>query len=178
MLLRFFVRKGDFMTISTHDIEKVNELLEKGGSLNKLDKNGLLGCSRRAFCNNARKLGYIFNKAENKFISNESDIKLRSSKSVEIKDNEDKHRANQSLSLKALDERLKILEDLIVSHNDTKVTPDLKLDNSVHEDITARGIKASKHILNEFDSLCKKYPQYNKQALFGQALLEFIEKYK
>ena len=73
MLQKIFRKnKGVSMVIDKAKINEINGLLGEGYSLNRLDKENKLGCSRRAFCNNAKKIGNVYNKSNNKFVKLEA----------------------------------------------------------------------------------------------------------
>lgn len=190
--------------ITVDDINRVNEALKTGGTLNKLEKTEVF-CflSRKAFKSNALKLGYEYK--DNTFVLNEniqtehrsaSSVKISNPKTkrseeklIETKPNKDElsetkqTKANDTedilIRFSEFDDRLKTIEHILSNSNLAK--SDFILNPEVLEgDVINRSMKASKTILEAFDKLCEKkhLAAYTKQALLGQALLEFIEKYK
>ena len=178
MLLNFLIR-GDMMAIckiNIDDIREINKRLEEGESLNSLDKNGTLKMSRKAFKNNAIKLGYFYNRELNLFVCDENVTPVTPIKSKEKTSNADE----KDKVIKDILERLKILEEKVL-HNNTSVTPNQFILDSrtLSTDIKVRSFKVSEKALNEFIELAEsKLSMYSKQNLFTQALLEFVDKYK
>lgn len=189
-------------------ILEVNKLLKQGYSLNQLDKENLLGYSRRAFSNKAKDIGYTYDRSEKQFIKvedvtsvtssvtettqskeKESEIKKENSKESKTKKKKEKESepmdsklaiafSDMALRMSDLEDRLDVLEDII---SNAPVKNNLILNPRVYEEeIKGRTMKVSASILDEFDMLCceKHLSAYSKQAILGQALLEFIEKYK
>lgn len=168
-------------------IFEVNQLLSDGASLNQLDKNGQLGCSRKAFKNRALKIGYIYNDTLKQFVKNDTvtlnntDVTHKKSipKNIKIKPSQEDNSKKLLLKLNDLEKRLKYLEDLVLQNN-TLVTHDtaLVLNPLVKGEVITRSIKASKEALDAFNKVAEgKLSLYQKQQLFSQALLEFSEKY-
>ena len=166
-------------------------LLEQGESLNKLDKNGTLGCSRKAFCNGAKKLGYIFDKSVKNFVRidsaeiNISDTQSTktladASESIQVEDTVEtivESSTTANLTLESLDARLKVLEEMML-HNNSSVST-LELDSRTAGNIISRSIKVSKEAIERFDFIAEsRYPMHSKQSLLSQALIEFYEKHK
>lgn len=162
--------------INIDDIKEVNRKLKEGESLNSLDKNGTLKMSRKAFKNNAIKLGYFYNRELNLFICDKNVTPVTQIKSKEKTPNADK----KDKAIEDILERLEILEEKVL-HNNTSVTPNQFILDSrtLSTDIKVRSFKVSEKALNEFIELAEsKLNMYSKQNLFTQALLEFVDKYK
>lgn len=180
MLLFKKKKGGDNMEVE--DIVKINNLLLEGHSLNSLDKNKVLGCSRRAFCNRAKKLGFIFSQKDKIFIKED-----RISKEITVTKKTKKNTANNHKSvtkemekIAELEERLKLLEDLVLHSNSNVPQHDFKLaEELLNTKIVSRTFKVSKNALDAFLELSNnKLAMYTKQDLLSQALLDFAEKYK
>lgn len=184
MLLKVLLKNRGVDFVNEDKIIEVNKLLLEGYSLNKLEKNNVLECSRKAFKNRAAKLNYNYNDEIKQFVkiddinnitnsvtNNNTKVISRKSQEKIVKSKE------KDLTLEALEERVKILEDLVL-HNNTKVT----LNNfsiELKKDIITRSIKVSKSVMKSFTDLAEsKFNMYNKQDLLSKALLEFVEKYK
>ncbi|MDM0987642.1 hypothetical protein [Clostridium perfringens] len=162
--------------INIDDIKEVNRKLKEGESLNSLDKNGTLKMSRKAFKNNAIKLGYFYNRELNLFICDKNVTPVTQIKSKEKTPNADE----KDKAIEDILERLEILEEKVL-HNNTSVTPNQFILDSrtLSTDIKVRSFKVSEKALNEFIELAEsKLNMYSKQNLFTQALLEFVDKYK
>ncbi|EPB8257228.1 hypothetical protein ACRTGI_003054 [Clostridium perfringens] len=162
--------------INIDDIKEVNRKLKEGESLNSLDKNGTLKMSRKAFKNNAIKLGYFYNRELNLFICDKNVTPVTQIKSKEKTTNA----AEKDKAIEDILERLEILEEKVL-HNNTSVTPNQFILDSrtLSTDIKVRSFKVSEKALNEFIELAEnKLNMYSKQNLFTQALLEFVDKYK
>lgn len=162
--------------INIDDIKEVNRKLKEGESLNSLDKNGTLKMSRKAFKNNALKLGYFYNRELNLFICDKNVTPVTQIKSKEKTPNADE----KDKAIEDILERLKILEEKVL-HNNTFVTPNQFILDSrtLSTDIKVRSFKVSEKALNGFIELAEsKLNMYSKQNLFTQALLEFVDKYK
>ncbi|MDV4152730.1 hypothetical protein R0131_18025 [Clostridium sp. AL.422] len=178
-------------------IIEVNELLKKGYSLNQLEKDKILECSRKAFKNRAAKINYQYddnikqfikisntisvtnsnsninsNTNSNSVTNSNTEVTLRKSKEAIIKNTKE-----TDLILQSLEERIKALESIVLQNN-TKVTPDT-FTIELKKDIITRSIKVSKTIIDDFNNLAEtKFSMYNKQDLLNKALTEFVEKYK
>lgn len=184
MLQKIFKKgKGDIVIISEEKINEINGLLREGYSLNKLDKENKLGCSRRAFCNNAKKLGYSFNKEENKFIflgkREVVEAAVKDTATKKPKEKKEVKEPKSSLTLEQLDLRLKKLEELVLQGNTPVTLDSFKLDKSVVSgEIKPRTFKVNECILKDFDSLCNnELAAFSKSNIISQALKEFIDKY-
>ena len=170
--------------ITIEHIELANNALANGASLNKLDKTDTLaGLSRKAFKNNALKLGYIFNNDLNKFIidSNLSNTTVtpRANKAIAI--NKDKKKADKMIEFEKRIEKLESIIETLMLQGNTKVTyNDFTLDSRVlNNDIMTRSIKVSKASMEAFSAVAEeKLSMYSKQDLISQALWEFVDKYK
>ena len=174
--------------MNVEKILEINEFLSKGYSLNKLDKDGVLGCARKTFGTNAKKLGYVYDSnvkqfikvtnvtpntssvtKETKSVTKESETKKKNAKKTEF--NEDK--------AKELEERIKILEDIVLQNNIPVTSNDFIIDTKFKKDIITRSIKVSKTAMDIFNLLAEsKFAMYTKQDLLSKALIEFYEKYK
>lgn len=189
MLHRLFKREKGVLNMNEKKLFEINELLATGSSLNQLDKNGTLECSRKAFKNRAAKLGYIYDDNVKQFVHNgavtlnNTDVTPRKSAPKSIKQKILKENySNKELLLKinALEKRLNDLENLVL-HNNTAVTQDnvIALNELAKGEVVTRSIKATKESLDAFNTVAEnKLSLYPKQQLFSQALLEFAEKYK
>lgn len=192
MLQLFFLKlKGVVEKMNEEKLKEINEYLKQGASLNKLDANGVLGCSRRAFCNQAKKLGYIFDKDIKSFIkSNDITVEIttaeaKSTRKIKEPTIEPRNSAEQTiksteevLTLESLDARLKVLEQQM-QHNNSNVVSTLELDSRTASNIISRSIKVSKEAIELFDFIADtRYPMHSKQALLSQALIEFYENHK
>lgn len=165
-------------------LKEINEYLKQGASLNKLDKDGVLGCSRRAFCNQAKKFGYIFDKDIKSFIkSNDITVEIttaeaKSTRKIKEPTIEPRNSTEEVLTLESLDARLKVLEQQM-QHNNSNVVGTLELDSRTASNIISRSIKVSKEAIELFDFIANtRYPIHSKQALLSQALIEFYENHK
>ena len=181
MLQKIFKKgKGDIVVINEDKINEVNGLLKEGYSLNKLDKENKLGCSRRAFCNNAKKLGYSFNKEGNKFILlGEREALEVTVKDTSKKSDEDKkiEKPKRSLTLEQLDFRLKKLEKLVLQGN----TPVTQVDFSVDEAIITNHVwkysldsgpeKWAENIIREMDKF-QRSDSYDQIKIAGFDIIE------
>lgn len=181
------------MVMNEEKVVEINKLIGEGYSLNKLDKEGKLGCSRKTFCRNVKKLGYKFSKDDNKFIL----FGDRESAEIIIKDtapkedvkklkNEHKESSDKSdgaITLEQLDIRLKKLEDMVLQ-SVTSVTQVAQECFIIDERIFTGGVKArtfkvNSGVLEDFDSLCdNELAAYSKTNIISQALREFINKYE
>ena len=189
MLLRLFRKEKGVLEMNEEKIFEINKLLATGSSLNQLDKNGILECSRKAFKNRALKIGYSYDDSLKQFVydgtvtPNNTDVTPRKSAAKNIKSRDSKKADNNQellLNIDALEKRLKDLEDLVL-HNNTAVTQDnvISLNPLAKGEVVTRSIKATKEALDAFNNIAEdKLSLYPKQQLFSQALLEFAEKYK
>lgn len=173
-------------------ILEVNELLKQDKSLNQLEKDKVLECSRKAFKNRALKLGYIYNDTIKQFVKDDSvtfsvtnetsditEVTQSVTKKSEIKQKNQKEIEFNKDKAKELEERIKILEDIVLQGN-THITHDnFIIDDKFKEDIITRSIKVSRAAIENFNSLAEnKFSMYKKQDLLTTALIEFYEKYK
>ncbi|WP_280538021.1 hypothetical protein, partial [Clostridium perfringens] len=124
--------------INIDDIKEVNRKLKEGESLNSLDKNGTLKMSRKAFKNNAIKLGYFYNRELNLFICDKNVTPVTQIKSKEKTPNADE----KDKAIEDILERLEILEEKVL-HNNTSVTPNQFILDSrtLSTDIKVRSFK-------------------------------------
>lgn len=192
MLQLIFGKSKGVEDLNEEKLKEIINYLSQGASLNKLDKDGVLGCSRRAFCNQAKKLGYIFDKDIKNFIKNNdapidvTPVAAKTTKKIKEPIIEPRNSTEQTikltveepLTLESLDARLKILEQQM-QHNNYIVDGRLELDNRTAGPIISRSIKVSKEAIELFDFIADtRYPMHSKQALLSQALIEFYENHK
>ena len=163
-------------------IYEITEFLKSGKSLNKMDKEGILECSRKAFKNRAEKIGYYYSSEHNLFIKlgevipTTTEVLPRANKEIEIKkDNDD---------LKPILERLETLElqvkELILGREKETPTSDFEANfEPLNGDIVLKSIKVNAEIYKEFNELLEsKFKASKKQDIISYAFKEFIEKYK
>lgn len=161
-------------------ILEVNKLFENGMSMNQLEKDGTLGCSRKAFKNRAFKIGYTYDNSLKKFIKDDSiEIKAptehRVSKEKIIqKTTEEKH------TIASLEARIRQLEHIVLSNNTYTAQPiQIELDTRTKGTVATRSIRVTKDAIELFNNIAEtKLAMYTKQELMSQALIEFYEKYK
>ena len=147
------------------DILEVIEKLNSGMSLNTLAKE--IGKDRKTVKKHYEKLGYSYVTELRNFVKNKVESNV-----TESNTDDDKY--------KALEERLKNLEDTVKQMQSKPFKNDFELDSRVlNNDIMTRSIKVSKASMEAFSAVAeKKLSMYSKQDLISQALWEFVDKYK
>lgn len=146
------------------DIVEVIEKMNTGMSLNQLAKE--VGKDRKTVKRYYENLGYTYVTEVRNFVKNKNECNITISNT-----NDNKY--------KDLEDRIKILEDIVLSNNTNATQNRFELDSRVlKNDIMTRSIKVSKSAMNTFNKVVERnLSMYTKQDLISMALLEFADKY-
>lgn len=180
------------------DINHINELLEEGKSVKEI--RSILGIGEKAFQKNIKGLNYKYNQKSRRYepISEVVETPLTNNSNTNIKE---LTKANDKSMIFDIPKEIEPedfknnLIDLAINYKKIKqmlddfehtksiqnvvevVNQGIKIDNPEAE-VERTTVRVGKNILKNWNEFCDRNKQYSKKDLLGQALIEFINKYK
>lgn len=184
------------------DINYINELLEEGKSVKEI--RSILGIGEKSFQKQIKKLGYKYNQKIRRYepLSEVLETSLTNNSNNEIerltkandksmifdipKGIEPNTFKNNIIDLAINYDKIK---QMLNDYEHTKSIHDKKIDvvEVVHQgikidnpetEVERTTVRVGKNILKNWNEFCDQNKQYSKKDLLGQALTEFINKYK
>lgn len=180
------------------DINYINKLLEQGKTVKEIRE--ILGVGEKSFQKQIKKLGYKYNQKIRRYepISEILETSLTNNSNNEI---ERLKKANDKSMIFDIPKEIEPedfknnLIDLAINYKKIKqmlddfehtksiqnvvevVNQGIKIDNPETE-VERTTVRVGKNILKNWNEFCDRNKQYSKKDLLGQALIEFINKYK
>lgn len=180
------------------DINYINELLEEGKSVKEIRE--ILGVGEKSFQRQIKELNYKYNQKLRRYepisevlnspLTNNSNTNIKeltkaNDKSMIFdipKEIEPEDFKNNLIDLAMNYEKIKkMLDDFehtkSIQNVVEVVNQGIKIDNPETE-VERTTVRVGKNILKKWNEFCDQNKQYSKKDLLGQALTEFINKYK
>lgn len=180
------------------DINYINKLLEQGKTVKEIRE--ILGVGEKSFQKQIKKLGYKYNQKIRRYepiseiletsLTNNSNneierLKKANDKSMifdipkEIEPEDFKNNIiDLAINYKKIKQMLDDFEHTKSIQNVVEVVHQgIKIDNPETE-VERTTVRVGKNILKKWNQFCDQNKQYSKKDLLGQALIEFIDKYK
>lgn len=182
------------------DINYINKLLEEGKTVKEI--RTILEVGEKSFQRQIKQLGYKYNQKMKRYepITEVLETSLNNNSNKEIKELtkandkdmifdipkeiiEPEAFKNNIISLAINYEKIKkMLDDyehiFSIQNNDiVEVQTGIKIDDPGDE-VERTTVRVGKNILKKWNEFCDRNKQFSKKDLLGQAMLEFINKYK
>lgn len=158
------------------DINYVNELLKSGKSVKEIRQ--LLNIPEKSYQREIKKLGFKYNQKSKQY-ETKSELLSQYDTSM-LLDIQDKNIDTENFKNNLIDLVLNYdkIKKIINDYDSVVVSETIKIEQHSSDEVERTTVRISKNILSDWNEFCDNHKQYSKKDLLGQALYEFINKYK